>query len=171
MDAALVPPQVERRLADGRRVVIRPVRADDEALEREFFAGLSEETRRLRFLSFADAVNDKLLHFFTHIDYDRHMALVCEHGGRIVGEARYVANPDRRSAEFGIVIADDWHHSGIAALLIEALAGAARARGLETLEGLVLATNREMLGFVREHGFELAPQGAEPALVRVVRAL
>jgi GNAT superfamily N-acetyltransferase len=74
------------------------------------------------------ALNESLIHFFTHIDYDRHMAFVCEHEGRLVGEARYVANPGGDSCEFGVVIADDWHKSGIAGLLIEALIGAARAR-------------------------------------------
>lgn len=171
METRVLPAQREHRLADGRCVVVRPIRAADEAGEREFFDRLSGETKRLRFFKFAEAVNEKLLHFFTHIDYDRHMAFVCEHAGRIVGEARYIANPDERSAEFGIVIADDWHHSGIATLLLEALAEAARARGFETLEGLVLAANHEMLGFVREHGFQLERQPAEPTMVRVVRAL
>ena len=160
-----------RRLADGKTVLIRPVRPEDEAAEREFFAALSPETRRLRFQQFTAAITDELMRFYTHIDYDRHMAFVCEADGRIVGEARYVANPGTRSCELGIVIADDWHHTGIAQLLIDALLQAARARGFETLEGLVLAENRDMLDFVRELGFEVEPMPLEPSLVRVVKAL
>lgn len=163
--------QREHRLADGRSVVVRPIRAADEAGEREFFERLSRETKRLRFLKFAEALNENLLHFFTHIDYDRHMAFVCEHDGRIVGEARYQANPDNRSCEFGIVIGDDWHHSGIAALLMAALVDAARARGFQTMEGLVLGTNAAMLGFVEELGFRREPMPSEPAMVRVVKTL
>lgn len=161
----------ESSLADGRRVTIRPIRAEDDAGEREFFDHLSDQTKRLRFLKFAEALNENLIHFFTHVDYERHMAFVCEHQGRLVGEARYVVNPDGRSCEFGVVIADDWRHSGIAALLMEALIGCARARGLETLEGLVLAANTNMLDFVAELGFELEPQPYEPPLVRVVKRL
>lgn len=159
----------ERRLADGRSVTVRPIRAGDEPGERLFFDRLSGETKRLRFLESAQALNDKLIHFFTHVDYDRHMAFVCAHDGELVGEARYVANADGRSCEFGIVIADDWHHSGIAGLLMEALIDAARARGFATMEGLVLGSNALMLQFVRAFGFELQPQPCEPTLVRVIK--
>jgi acetyltransferase len=117
------------------------------------------------------ALNQKLIHFFTHIDYDRHMAFVCEYDGRLVGEARYLANPDGRSCEFGVVIADDWHGSGIAALLMEALIAAATARGFETMAGMVLGRNAVMLAFARDLGFEAEPAASEPDLVRVVKRL
>jgi acetyltransferase len=161
----------ERRLADGRSVTIRPIRAADATAERAFFDALSAETRRLRFLVCSGAVDEKLLHFFTHVDYQRHMAFVCEHEGRLVGEARYSANPDARSCEFGVVIADDWHHSGIARLLMEALIDAARERGFETMEGLVLRDNANMLDFVRELGFEAQAEPGELLLVRIRRKL
>ena len=161
----------ERRLADGRSVLIRPVRAQDEAAETGFFGALSERTRRFRFQRFTGVLNDALMRFYTHIDYDRHMAFVCEWQGRIVGEARYIANPGTRSCELGIVIADDWHHSGIAQLLMDALTRAAHAKGFETIEGLVLSDNADMLGFVKELGFEVQPILEEPTLVRVVKRL
>jgi acetyltransferase len=161
----------QRRVRDGRTVLIRPVRADDEKAERAFFDALSENTRWLRFQRFTGAITDALMHFYTHIDYDRHMAFVCEFEGRIVGEARYVANPGTRTCELGIVTADDWHHTGIAQLLMETLLRAAQARGFEVMEGLVLADNADMLGFVKEHGFEIEPLPQEPTLVRVVKRL
>ena len=39
----------EHELADGRSVLVRPVRADDERREAAFLARLSPEARRLRF--------------------------------------------------------------------------------------------------------------------------
>lgn len=161
----------QRRLANGTTVVIRPVRPGDEAAERAFFAALSPQTKRLRFQRFSAAITDELMRFYTRIDYDRHMAFVCEADGRIVGEARYVANPGTRSCELGIVVADDWHHTGIAQLLIDALMRAAHARGFETMEGLVLAENRDMLDFVGQLGFEVEPMPQEPSLVRVAKKL
>ena len=161
----------ERRLADGRRVTIRPIRAADEPGERAFFDCLSGETKSLRFMKFVKTVNEKLIHFFTHIDYDRHMAFVCEHEGRLVGEARYVANPDGRSCEFGVVIADEWHKTGIAGLLMDALIRAAQTRGFETMEGLVRRSNSDMLRFVRALGFALQPEPYEPTMVRAVKKL
>jgi acetyltransferase len=102
------------RLADGREVIIRPVGVGDEPAERRFFGALSPRTRRLRFHGGGEVVTEDLIRFYTHIDQHRHAAFVCEHDGEIVGEARYVGNPDGRSCELGIVVADDWHHTGIA---------------------------------------------------------
>ena len=162
----------QRQLADGRTVTIRPIRAGDEHAESRFLEKLSGESQRLRFLDFVQAPGEKLVHFFTHIDYDRHMAFVCEaEGGALVGEARYVANADGRSCEFGVVVADEWRHSGVAHLLMDALIRAAQARGLETMAGLVLSENQDMLRFAKLLGFELNPDPTKPALVRVTRKL
>jgi len=151
----------QRLTRDGRAVLVRPVRPADEGALAAFFAALSDGTRRLRFQRFTS----------TRIDYDRHMAFVCEADGRIVGDARYVANPSTRSCELGIVIADAWHHSGVAQLLMHALTRAAQARGVETMEGLVLAENGDMLDFVRELGFEAHPSREDATLVRIVKVL
>lgn len=159
------------KLADGRSVVIRPVTPGDEAAERAFFARLSPATRRLRFHQWSKSLDDGLIHFYTHIDQDRHVGFVCEHHGRIVGDARYVEHPATASCEFGIVVADDWHHTGIAQLLMEALTGAARAHAMHTIEGLVLADNTDMLDFVRSLGFEVLQVPEDVATLRVVKWL
>ena len=149
----------EHRLFDGRTVTIRPIRASDGEHEREFLNHLSKNTWYLRFHKFVSAPSDKLVHFLTDIDYDRHMAFVCAvprgDAEELVGEARYVANPDGKSCDLGIMIADDWHKTGIAGLLMEALVRSAREHGLERIEGLVLASNMTMLRFARALGFEV----------------
>lgn len=165
----------ERRLADGRTVLIRPIRPEDELREHEFLDRLSGDTRRRRFMRYAFPQSEGLVHFFTHVDYDRHMAFVCEATvegePHLIGDARYMANPDGRSCEFGIVVADDWHHTGIAQLLMGELMRAARERGFATMEGLVLRDNPDMLGFVSALGFAVQDMPEEPGLVRVVKRL
>ena len=161
-----------RQLADGRPVTIRPVRAEDNDAERRFLDGLSPESRRLRFLGRVSASESKLVRFLTQVDYDRHMAFVAESAeGEIVGNARYVVNADARSCEFGVVVADAWRHTGLAQLLMDALTRSARARRLETMEGLVMSENHDMLEFARSLGFELATDPVQPALVRAVLRL
>ncbi len=164
-----------RQLADGRRVVIRPIRPDDEPCEHEFLDHLSGDTRRRRFIRYAGVHDGPLAHFFTHVDYDRHMAFICEASvagePHLVGDARYLANPDGRSCEFGVVVADDWHHTGIAQLLMSELMRAARARGFATMEGLVLRDNADMIGFVSALGFAVNVMPEEPGMVRVVKHL
>lgn len=175
MAAYPAKPVHERHLADGRTVVIRPIREEDEPAARRFFAALSGYARHMRFKRPVRAVDDAMLRFLTHIDYDRHMAFVCASGSageeELVGEARYIANPDGLSCEFAIVVADAWHHTGVAGLLMEALAAAARERGLKTMEGLVFGENTPMLEFVRALGFETHPDPHDPAIVRAIKAL
>ena len=166
----------ERTLLDGRKVVIRPIRADDDLLVRDFLrSGVSGEGRYMRFHKWVGAPSDKLIHFLTDIDYDLHMAFVCVHGegddAEVCGEARYVVNPDGKSCEFGVVIADAWRKSGIAGLLMEALIRVARERGLTSMEGLVLRNNPTMLRFARALGFEAHSAPEDPLTLRIVKAL
>ena len=165
----------EHGLSDGRTVTIRPIRPEDAGLVREFMTGLSEESRYMRFQKWVREPSDKVIRFLTEIDYDRHLALVCtaREGGReaIVGEARYVSDLSGRSCELGIVIADAWHRSGIAGLLMDTLIQEARKRGFARMEGIVLSGNAEMLRFVRALGFktERAPQ--DRTIMRISKAL
>jgi acetyltransferase len=154
-----------------RNVLIRPVRAGDAAALGAFFAALSPQARRFRFQPQGAEMKDERSRFHTDIDCARHMAFVCEADGRIVGEARYVANGGTRSCEFAIAVADDWHHTGIAQRLMHALMRAARADGFVTMAGIVLAANRDMLDFVRELGFDAVPSSEDPAIVRIVKRL
>ena len=112
----------EHRLFDGRTVRIRPIRSDDDALERDFLNALSGESRYLRFHKWVRAPSDKLIHLLTDIDHDKQMAWVCTVpiGDReeLVGEARYVRNPDGANGEFGVMIADHWRKTGIAGILM-----------------------------------------------------
>lgn len=163
------------RLRDGRTVTLRPVRRDDDFLERDFIRRLSGETRYLRFQKWVHSPSDRLIHFLTQVDYERHLALVAtsERDGReeVVGEARYVADAKRANCELGIVVADDWQKSGLAGVLMEALLRAARERGLKRMEGQVLATNRPMLRFVRALGFRVEPVEGDRTVVRIVKEL
>lgn len=163
----------EHQLLDGRTVTLRPIRPEDAAPVREFLNELSGESKYMRFQKWVHAPSDKLIHFLTDVDYDRHMALVCaaKIGGReeIVGEARYVMSADGKTCELGIVIADTWHKSGVAGLLMEALLGAARERGVQSIEGLVLAHNTEMLRFVRALGFDTQRVTEDRTIMRIVK--
>lgn len=165
----------EHRLADGRTVAIRPVRSDDAGRMRDFLDALSDDSRYMRFQKTIHVPSDKLVHFLTDIDYDRHVALVCTSGQgdseRIVGEARYIAMPVGASCEFGVMVDDGWRRSGIAGVLMNALIRAARDRGFAEMEGFVLVTNAPMLRFARALGFEVEEMPDERTVVRVVRKL
>lgn len=165
----------ERVLPDGRPVLVRPIHPGDAPHEASFLAHLSPEARRNRFQRLAGPEQAQLARFYTNIDYDEHMAYVCtarENGvERIVGDARYFAHPDRRSCEFGIVVADDWHHTGVARLLMRELMAHAKEQGFRSMASLVLRDNRDMLDFAASLGFETQEMPLDRERVRIRKAL
>jgi len=156
-------------LRDGRVVTVRPIRPEDGELEREFVEGLSPQSRYFRFFYQLNELTPSMLARFTQVDYDREMALVAvadvahPHGHPVfVGVARYVANPDGESAEFAVVVADEWQKRGVARVLIERLVDVATTRGFARLGGAVLRTNVAMVAFVRALGFALSDDPDAP---------
>jgi acetyltransferase len=151
---------------------VRPIRPEDAALERTFVASLSEQTRYFRFFYQLNELSPAMLARFTQVDYDREMALVAidetDSGRAMVGIARYTMEPGRQSAEFAIVVGDAWQKRGVGRVLMDRLVGCARARGLSTIGGSVLRSNRNMLRFTESLGFVAHDEPDDPELVEVV---
>ncbi len=160
---------VEHRLVDGTYITIRPIRPEDAETEREFVDGLSERSRYLRFMYALKNITTQMVSRFTQIDYDREMALIAlvhvDGRDRQIAVARYVTNPDGRSCEFAIVVADDWHNKGIATELLRRLIDVARDRRLDQMVGIALRENKGMLALSRDLGFEQRRAPDDPGVV------
>ena len=81
--------------------------------------------------------------------------------------ARYIANPDGRSCEFAVVIADAWQRKGLASRLLSLLIEAARERALGQMMGYVMASNRPMLSLCEKLGFSVAADGGDATQMQV----
>ncbi len=164
-----------RYLFDGSPVTIRPIRAADATLEQEFVKHLSPDSRYKRFMSTLKELAPGKLKYLTEIDYERHLALVAivQRDGQDleIGVARYVANPTGNSCEFAVAIDDAWQGSGVAGILMLTLIDAAKARGMTSMEGFILAGNDKMLKFARQLGFTLHRDVDDPGMVHAVRPL
>jgi acetyltransferase len=162
-------------LRDGTRVVVRPIRPEDRQIEREFVQQLSSESKYFRFMSGLRELSEAMLNRFTQIDYDREMALiaiVCENEKETeIGVARYVVNTDNTSCEFAVAVADAWQNRGVGTALILGLAAAARARGLLTMEGIVVARNSRMLGLMNALGFSIRAEAGDASIRHVAKQL
>ena len=150
-------------------VVLRPIRPEDEALYAEFMTSVAPDDHRLRFLSAKHALPHRQLARFTQIDYARDMAFVALEtaNGKLLGVARYSADPDRLRAEYAILVRSDLKGRGLGWALMSHLVDHARATGVATLFGSVLAENTTMLRMCRELGFEARSSPDDHALCDV----
>ena len=145
---------------DGTVVTIRPIRAADLELEREFVNGLSRATGYQRLMS-ARTPSLQELRRFTEIDATRELALIAtiavDGRERQVGVARYVKSESADGeAEFAIVLSDDWQGRGLGRALLGRLIAAARRDGIRRLVGTALTDNGVMHALARKLGFTLA---------------
>jgi acetyltransferase len=143
----------EIRLRDGRALQVRPIRPEDAGREKRFFDRLSARSRYQRFMQYLAQLSERMLARFTQLDYDRELALVALWQDEFVAVGRYAPNRDGRTAEFALVVADDWQGKGLGHALLERLCAAARAAGYRALYGHILGANREMLELAAHVGF------------------
>ena len=150
-------PRWEETLHDGTRIVVRPIRRDDAALERAFIERLSPESRRLRFLGSIGEPGDDLIRRLTDIDYRRDVAFVAliELDGtqREIGVSRFSIAADGQSCECAVTVADEWRNKGLGSLLMHHLIEVARERGVHTMISLDAADNPAMRDFAQYLGF------------------
>ncbi|MFM2434557.1 MAG: hypothetical protein RL063_536, partial [Pseudomonadota bacterium] len=163
------------QLADGTDIVIRPIRPEDAELEQAFVHNLSEESRYFRFMNSVQELSESMLVRFTQIDYSREMALIAvtiEHDKEIeLGVTRYAINPDGETCEFALVIADSMRGKGLGHKLMVALMDAARAKGLQAIEGEVLNNNTGMLRLMKRLGFNIEASADDESIKRVRKVL
>jgi len=176
-------------LADGTPILIRRITPDDAPLLADGFARLSNESRRLRFLTSKPALSAAELRYLTEVDGHRHEALAAiDPGtGAGVGVARFVRDSEDPSrAEVAVTVTDQWQHRGLGKLLLGCLADRARAEGIHQFTALVAEENRAMqelleglgapirvsdsLGDAVEYEIDLAPEGLGAELEEALRA-
>jgi acetyltransferase len=157
------------------RVVVRPMLPQDRPLTGTFFAGLTQESRRARFMLPVREVTERLLERLTDVDHASHVALVAEvfEGDEetIIAEARYVRGSDANSAEFAVTVAETWQGLGLARLMLGKLSCHARRAGIAVLRGETLATNAAMLHIARKSGFQLRPDPEVRGVVLLEKVL
>lgn len=148
-------------LSDGTQVIVRPIRADDEALEREFIKRLSPESRRLRFLGQVSERDDNLIRNLTRIDYTRDMAFIAiVHRDGVkqeIGVSRYGVSADGTSCECAVTVDEAWRNKGLGTLLMRHLIEFARKRGIRSMVSMDLANNEPMRELADHLGFTRSP--------------
>ncbi|CCH77091.1 conserved hypothetical protein [Nostocoides japonicum T1-X7] len=141
-------------LRDGSVAHVRPIRPDDAEGLQAFHRGQSDESIYLRFFAPLRELSDRDVFRFTHVDYDRRVALVVTRRDEIIGVGRYDAI-DGTTAEVAFNISDHFQGRGIGSVLLEHLAAIAQERGIRRFVAEVLPQNHKMLTVFTEAGYDV----------------
>jgi acyl-CoA synthetase (NDP forming)/RimJ/RimL family protein N-acetyltransferase len=148
-------------LADGTVGVLRPVVPADRDDVVGLHESLSPENVRLRFFSVSrSAATTYAEHVMATCDSGRVLALGVWQHGRLLGVASAEALDVPDAAEIAFVVSDDTHGLGVATLLLEHLAAAARVAGVRRFTAEVLADNAAMLKVMKDAGFTVSRSSA-----------
>jgi RimJ/RimL family protein N-acetyltransferase len=133
------------RLDNGTAVVLRPIRPDDKRLLADGMRHLSEQSVYQRFLGPKRRLTPGELRYLTEVDFRDHVAFVAvrpEAPDVLVGVGRWVrSRHDPEVAEIAFVVSDDLQRQGLGTALGQALADAARARGVRRFVATMLPHN------------------------------
>jgi acyl-CoA synthetase (NDP forming)/RimJ/RimL family protein N-acetyltransferase len=152
-------------LADGGVAHLRPIRPSDADLLIAFYERVSPESKYLRFFAPYPRLSDRDVHRFTEVDYVDRVAFIVTLGEDMIAVGRYDRLEDDH-AEVAFLIEDAHQGRGIAQLLLEHLAQAARERGITRFVAEVLAENRRMAKVFADAGYRVS-KGVEDGVLAV----
>lgn len=146
-------------LRDGAKVLLRPIRPEDEPLWLDLLGSCSRETIYARFRYLFHWASHQVATRFCFTDYDREIAIVAEvpeeGARRLVGVGRLVAAPDLESVEYAVLITDAWQNRGLGQVLTDYCLEIVRGWGISRVEAQTTADNVRVVSILGERGFNL----------------
>jgi acetyltransferase len=147
------------KLRDGRTVLLRPIKPEDEPLWLEMFQNFSEESIRYRFFQIIKDTPHETRVRYCNIDYDREIAIVpelTENGHRkILGVVRVSIEPDGRSGEIAFIVADPWQGLGLGTKMVDYAIEICRDMKVENLYAIMLSDNYRAISLMKKMGFAI----------------
>ena len=139
---------------EGRCTCVRCGLATSRS-SRTFHARQSSESIYFRYFSARPTLSARELEHLTHVDYTDRMAFIGLIGDELVGIARYDRYPTSGVAEVAFFTDEAQRGRGMATVLLEYLAAAAREAGISGFVAQVLPQNHRMLSVFKQAGFEV----------------
>jgi ribosomal protein S18 acetylase RimI-like enzyme len=143
---------MSRTQANGLAAAIRPARTADLPALGDFFAGLSMQSRYLRFFS-PITPGPSLLTLLCGGDGTTD-AVLATRGGVIIGHGMAADRSGpcgTRTTDIGVVVADAWQRQGMGSALGRALVTGAQVRGVTTVTMDVMHGNDRALAMIKGH--------------------
>ena len=144
-------------LADGTRVLVRPLLPGDRAELAAGYEQLSAASRRRRFFATPDRLSEHVLDYLTNLDYRTHFAwaafAIDEPDSPGIAVARYICDDrDATVAEIAVTVLDSYQNRGLGTLLTQLLADVAVRNGVRSFVSYVLWENAEAVARLRDEG-------------------
>ncbi|WP_058835130.1 GNAT family N-acetyltransferase [Luteimonas abyssi] len=163
------------RLANGRELLIRPVRPDDAEPLRAGFALLGPEEIRQRFVEPLPELTAEMADRLTRPDPKSEFALVAAEplppGEAVVGGvARVAVIPGTRDGQFTILVSRYIAGLGAGRQLMRRLVRWAKGKKLQRMVGEVQESNQPMLALAESLGFRREPSET-PGTIRLILEL
>ena len=151
--------ETRRTTRSGLRLLLRPVKLNDEPLLKDFFYSLSDQSIYKRFISARTDMPHERLQEFVVIDYTKEMVILAieesDEKNIVVGIGQYGIDDITHSAEFALVVRDEYQNRGIGTILISYLTNLAKKQGLLGFTAEVLVENIPMLHLFEKMGFDI----------------
>jgi len=153
---------------DGTEVKLRTPRWEDLDDLLEFINGLVDEEAMIAANQkhTRESETDWLARNLTNLEKDKHVAVVAEVDGRVVGSGEVTPRFGRMShmGSLGISIKDGYREKGIGQEMMRELARQAPKMGLESIYLEVFSTNDRAIHVYRKMGYE--ETGRIPACIK-----
>ncbi|MCX6244977.1 MAG: bifunctional acetate--CoA ligase family protein/GNAT family N-acetyltransferase [Bacteroidetes bacterium] len=147
-------------LEDGTRLILRPIKPEDEPLWLSMIGRCTKESLYSRFRYFFHWESHEVATRYCYIDYDREIAIVAElndeEGKKLLGVGRLIADPDHENVEYAILIEDAWQQKDLGNLLTDYCLKIAGTWNLKRFIAQTTTDNKRMIFVFRKRGFEVS---------------
>lgn len=162
------------QLKDGTEVLLRPIKPEDEPLWMAMLGSCSKETIYSRFRYFFHWASHAVAVRYCYIDYDREIAIVAEINGdqrrQLIGVGRLIADPDRESVEYAVLITDAWQKKELGTILTDHCLEIAKRWKMKRVVAQTTTDNRPMISVFEKRDFNVT-YGDDDTTVDVVKTL
>jgi len=161
LDEEIDPKKYEKfvRLRDGRSILLRPIKPEDESLWLKMFQNFSEESIRYRFFHIIKDTPHEMRARYCNIDYAREMGIVAEleeKGQRqILGVVRLIIEQGGKTGEIAFIVADPWQGLGLGSKMLDHMIEICKDKGLHNVYALTLPDNYRAIRLLKQRGFTI----------------
>ncbi len=161
-------------LKDGKKILLRPIKPEDEPLWLEMIGNCSKESLYSRFRYFFQWQTHEVATRYCYIDYDREVAIVAEvqenDQRKLVGVGRLIADPDHETVEYAILIIDSYQQKDLGNIITDFCMEIAGKWNLKKIVAQTTTDNKRMISVFKKRGFSVHSGGSD-ATVEVEKEL